>query len=130
VGPDKGRSQLQLAQFFAALGLAYLQDKDNAERANVEKQHSSIRHEPGMKTTGAATLGTALAVERGLGSLLRHTRDSSYALNTNHAVCKQLFHLSPVAMLTREVVRTNSGKEKVEIYKRQKHLNSSDFSKA
>lgn len=55
----------------------------SAERAtNVEKQHPNIHCELGMKTTGPAVLATALAAEGGLGSVPRHTDDSSYASNT------------------------------------------------
>lgn len=46
VGDETRDSQLRFTQFFAALGLAYLQYKDSAERAaSVENQHASTRHE-------------------------------------------------------------------------------------
>lgn len=79
-------------------GLVHFRYKDNAERAaNVEKQHPSICHELGMKTTGAATLATVLAVEGGLGSVLRHTYGSSYALNT--MLCINSCFISSMALL-------------------------------
>lgn len=83
VGSDKGRSQVQLAQLFAALGLVHFQYKDNAERAtSVEKQHRTTCQELGVKTSGTATLATVLAVEGGRGSVLQHTSDPSCAFNT------------------------------------------------
>lgn len=129
-GWDKGCSHLQLAQFLAALGLVYLQYKGNAERAtNVEEQHPSIHHELGMKITGAATLATALAVEGGLGSVLRHAHDSSYALNTILCINSCFFSvLWPCCCIGK--LYENSTKEIVETCKSQKHLNSNDISKA